>query len=423
MSGIFLVIAIASAFCWFAWRRYRQGYTLDDSTEVLVIALIGGILGGRIFYVLQNFREYMKYLPYIFRVTDGGYGMIGSVLGVCAISFFPLKKKKMSVFRTWDALVPCILWVTGIARIARANTQEMWYVIAMDLVGFLIVYFLPGTRRGDKVSFTLLWIGFEQMLSSIMGWDPQAKTVFVPSIFIEAMGFLSYILLRFRKRKKPVVLFDLDGTLMDSKPMVEECFRHVFEMYGKLEEFTPQVAGEVFGPPLIDMMKKYFPDQNPDELVEEYRQYQETRSWNGYMLLFEGVEQTLESLKENGFKMAIVSSRLGNSCKLWLTQLHIRQYFNLVLGQDKIEHAKPAPDGLLMACEKLGYGHDSAIYVGDNASDVIAAKRAGMYAVAYVTDSSKLEEVKKAKPNKILNSIPEILEMLKEDHEWTYERK
>ena len=97
MSGIFLVIAIASAFCWFAWRRYRQGYTLDDSTEVLVIALIGGILGGRIFYVLQNFREYMKYLPYIFRVTDGGYGMIGSVLGVCAISFFPLKKKKMSV--------------------------------------------------------------------------------------------------------------------------------------------------------------------------------------------------------------------------------------------------------------------------------------------------------------------------------------
>ena len=423
MSGILLVAAVASAFAWFSWRRYRQGYSVDDSTEVLFYALIGGFIGGRVFFVLQNFSEYSKYLPYIFRVADGGYGMIGVALGVCASTFFPLKKKKMSVFRTWDALIPCIVWTSGIARIARADTMEMWYVIAMDLLGFLVIYFLPAARRGDRVAYTLLWIGFERMLSNILAWDPFAYNVFVPSIFIEFMGFLAYILLRFRKRKKPVILFDLDGTIMDSKPVVEACFYYIFQQHGNVDDFTEEVAREVFGPPLEDMMKKYFPNENSRELVEEYRVYQDSMDWSGYMRLFDGVEETLASLKESGFKMGIVSSRITASCKFWLTSLHIRQYFNVVLGQDRFKEPKPSPMGILRACEKLGYGHDSAIYVGDNASDMIAARRAGVFAAAYATDESKKEDVRKAKPDVMLAGIPELLKLLKEDHEWTYDRR
>ena len=99
--------------------------------------------------------------------------------------------------------------------------------------------------------------------------------------------------------------------------------------------------------------------------------------------------------------MGIVSSRLGGSCESWVKQLGLSKYFETVLGRDNYHREKPFPDGILYAGRKLKRGHDSCIYVGDNASDVEAARNAGVYSVCYLSDRTKLQVIRNAHPNRI----------------------
>ena len=71
----------------------------------------------------------------------------------------------------------------------------------------------------------------------------------------------------------PAVLFDFDGTLMDSEPAIISSYLHVFEIYAAPEEFTEDRKTEVLGPPLEVEMRKFFPDADVYEVMEEYRQY------------------------------------------------------------------------------------------------------------------------------------------------------
>ena len=75
-----------------------------------------------------------------------------------------------------------------------------------------------------------------------------------------------------------------------------------------------------------------------------------------------------------------------------------------------------------MAAEKLGKGMDELLYIGDNATDVMAGKSAGGYTVAYLSTPEKKEDIVKAKPNEIISNLSEVKDMLqKEEHEWTYD--
>ena len=169
-------------------------------------------------------------------------------------------------------------------------------------------------------------------------------------------------------------------------------------------------------------MEKLFPEQDPDELVEEYRKYQSSFSWSDEVSLFPNVKNTLEELWQKGYELGVVSSRLTNSCESWLKQLDLIHCFKVVLGRDLYDRPKPKPDGIVYAGVRLKTGHDSCIYVGDNVSDVEAAKAAGVYAIAYLTDIKKKKELIDAHPNKIITDMSELLEILKEDHEWSYEK-
>ena len=87
-----------------------------------------------------------------------------------------------------------------------------------------------------------------------------------------------------------------------------------------------------------------------------------------------------------------------------------------------VKKEKPDPEGICMAAGNLGKGMDELLYIGDNATDVMAGRSAGGYTVAYLSTPEKKDDIDKAKPNKIIYNLDDVKEMLqKEEHEWTYD--
>ncbi len=426
--AVTLIAGVIAAYYMITKRMQKHGYSVDTSDELLIVCMIGGTLGGRIFWVLENLKYYASYLPYIFAVSDGGFDVLGTIIGICLVVYVYTQRRTMSILRTMDVLMPAIMLFSIITRLGKVLANPgIWFVELFDLIGLVAIWFLirpysEGRRRGDVTTLSMMWMGLTRLLAIVFRWDISGAGSLLLAILFELFGLGLYIIIRRRRPTKPIILFDLDGTLMDSKNMVIQCFSYLYKKYGDIREFTPEKQQYVFGPPLREAMIELFPDQDPDQMVDEYRQYQSSFSWSDEVSLFPGTKAALDLLWKEGYLLGIVSSRLSASCESWVRQLGLSYCFGTILGRDMFEKPKPAPDGIIYAGKKLKRGHDSCIYVGDNASDIEAAKAAGVYAVAFLSDFSKRTEIETARPNKIITAIPELIDLLKEDHEWSYEK-
>lgn len=426
---LFFILALIVAFLGISVALAKHGYDQRTTDFIFVIAIIGSLLGGRIGYVLENFHEYYLYAWYIFSIMDGGFEPITAYLGAGIAIYWYILKTKMSLFRTMDTLAPVFITSVVMIRCGRAITApNLWPGIILDFIFVIVltkVYmpFKNGHKRGDVTALVLLWFGVMRLSSCVFKVDSLAAHSLITAILAEAGGILLYVRNRRYKALKPVVLFDFDGTLMDSEGMVIHCFQYLFEKYGDPKDFTRELQLEVFGPPLHDMMKKLFPDRDPEVMVQEYRLYQNTLPEQHIVQLLPNTEAVLRELKAKGYKIGIVSTRLTDSCKMWLDEFGITDLFDVILGRDQVVHPKPDPEGIVKACTLLGEGHDQCVYVGDNASDIIAAKKAGVYAVAYVSQKEKLQQIKDQHPNYLITELGELLpELETNNHAWTYEK-
>lgn len=95
-------------------------------------------------------------------------------------------------------------------------------------------------------------------------------------------------------------------------------------------------------------------------------------------------------------------------------------YFDVIIAENHVQNSKPDPEGILMACQKLGVGHDSLIYVGDAVSDIQAGKNAGAFTVAYLSMPERRQAMMDEKPNRAIDDLIELVEIVKEDHSWTH---
>lgn len=406
----------------------KHGYPLDSTLELLALVVVGGILFGRIIYVMENWNEYSKYIPYIFAINDGGFSPLGILIGTCLATFAYGKERSMSALRLSDSLSPIVLLFVTLLLIPTAlNYPKMWFFVVINLLGFLGIWFevrkyRNEKRRGEPTIVTFLWFGISILGQVLMKVDPTASTTLGSSFVSFGIGLGFYIYILRRKPKKPVILFDLDGTLMDSRRMVLLCFAYLYKKYSHIKHFTPEVQRSVFGPSLLEIMPRLFPDQDPQLMVDEYRKYQSSFSWSKDVSLFPSTKQVLEHLWMNEYKLGIVSSRMTESCESWIRQLRLSNYFGVIIGRDQVKVPKPSPEGILYACKRLKTGHDDCIYIGDNPTDIMAAKAAGCYAIAFASNQDKLPKIKQCKPNAIISSMSDLLLILENHHSWTYER-
>jgi pyrophosphatase PpaX len=176
----------------------------------------------------------------------------------------------------------------------------------------------------------------------------------------------------------PVVLFDLDGTVVDSGGIILASMRHATRTVLAREIPDAVLMAAVGGPDLEAQMHALAPDQ-VEELVRVYREHNEPLHESLECCV--GMNDALVVLKEQGRTLGLVSAKRRRTVELAFAQVPLGHLFDVVVGGDETERQKPAPDPLLLALDRLGADPVDAAYVGDSPYDMAAARAGGLYAI------------------------------------------
>jgi pyrophosphatase PpaX len=176
----------------------------------------------------------------------------------------------------------------------------------------------------------------------------------------------------------PVVLLDLDGTVIDTGAIILASMRHAAETVIGGEYSDEQLLAAVGGPGLEAQMHALDPTR-VEELVRVYREHNEPL--HETIAACDGMEDVLETLKERGHRLGIVTAKRRLTVDLAFARVPIEGLFDTVVGGDETAEHKPHPAPLLLALERIGARPDEAAYVGDSPFDMQAAKAAGLYAI------------------------------------------
>ena len=208
----------------------------------------------------------------------------------------------------------------------------------------------------------------------------------------------------------PTVLFDLDGTVIDSGSIILASMRHATrEVLGREYE-DGELLAAVGGPGLEAQMQALDPDRVA-ELVRVYREHNEPL--HEELVCCAGMDDALVRLKEEGRRLGIVTAKRRVTVDLAFAQVLLAHLFDAVVGGDETERHKPDPEPLFLGARRLGADPADCAYVGDSPFDVRAAKRAGMGAIAVTWGGIHARDRLEAEdPDAIVDSAEELLGVL-----------
>jgi pyrophosphatase PpaX len=205
----------------------------------------------------------------------------------------------------------------------------------------------------------------------------------------------------------PIVLFDLDGTLIDSGAMILASFRHATRTVLEREIPDEELAALVGGMNIHEQMRTLDPAR-VDELVRTYREHNEPL--HADLQAFPGVEDLLAKLSAQGRKLAVVTSKRRRTVDLAFAVLPIERFFDVVVTSGDTERHKPHPEPVLYALERLAADGARAAFVGDSPFDVRAGKAAGVFTVGVSWGGLHSEErLLEAGADVIVHSPEELL--------------
>jgi pyrophosphatase PpaX len=208
----------------------------------------------------------------------------------------------------------------------------------------------------------------------------------------------------------PVVLFDLDGTVVDSGPIILASMRHATTTVLGRKIPDEALMAAVGGPGLEEQMRELGGDENLEQLMTVYRAHNEPLHRG--LETFSGMGDVLRTLRAERRKLGLVSAKRRSTVELAFAATEIGDLFDVVVGGDEAVNQKPAPDTLLLALERLGEKPADAVYVGDSPFDMGAAKAGGLYAIGVtwggVHDRALLERA-----DEIVDTPEELLAALR----------
>lgn len=213
-------------------------------------------------------------------------------------------------------------------------------------------------------------------------------------------------------KKKTTILFDFDGTIMDTNDIIVKSWQHTFRTLEGKERPVEEILA-TFGEPLHITIERILPDFDADEAIEIYRSYQ-FEHYHELIELFPGMEELIATLKQKGYKLAVVTSRLRSSTETGLNKFDLKTYFDVIVTADDTTKHKPDPEPALIALEKLGSKPEEALMIGDSMFDVLCAQNAGVEAVlvSWAMAAEAQEKIEKVKPEYIIEEAKELLEIL-----------
>jgi pyrophosphatase PpaX len=210
------------------------------------------------------------------------------------------------------------------------------------------------------------------------------------------------------------VLFDLDGTLIDSIALLLECFHHAFEGRTPVPSDEEWIA--TLGTPLGKQLAAYMDPDEIEAVTTKYRTFQREHH-DDLTRAYPGVKETLTELEKRGHPMGVVTSKSNEMMDrglAWLGALHMMQ---TRIGMDSCEVHKPDPFPVRLALQELGYEPHEALFIGDSPHDIKSGNAAGVISVAALWGPFTKEQLDPYNPAEYLDSIaglPALLDRLQE---------
>ena len=178
---------------------------------------------------------------------------------------------------------------------------------------------------------------------------------------------------------KKYILFDFDGTLVNTNDVILASWQHTYRHYLGHEMPVDHITS-CFGEPLLLTMEREFPGVDPQESADVYRQFQ-LENADKLVTIFPGIKELLADLKAAGYVLGIVTSRTRESALRYMDMFGITSYFSDLVTCDDTTVHKPNPEPILLAMSKLGASAEESIMIGDSPFDIKCANNAGVDSV------------------------------------------
>lgn len=460
------------------WAGLREGRKIGLSSDFIytgvVIVLPCAILGARFWWDLFNIDKIHSFVD-VFAIWDGGLAIQGGVLGALITVFIYCRAKHISFYKTLDVVAPgfligqiCGRWgnfcnhelygpvvenVTLFKNILPSFITEnmlingayrhpvFLYESLLNLVGLIAILVLrrkfKKLESGDLIGFYLIWYGIVRIpiellrgqsgANEILMAGPIPMSILISFIFIvSGITFLvckrffgerinyQELIKKIEDNRYDTILFDLDGTLLNTRALIDRSFVHTFEhFYPELVSSNEiyNMLDSFFGPSLRQTFSRFTDDEEKiEEMIRYYRSYN-VSIHDECVTAFPNAKSLIKTLAKKGYKLGVVSSKKKDLVEHGLELFGMLQYIRIVIGEDDVKNPKPDSEGILAAMEALH--SKKALYVGDGIGDIRAGKNASIDTIG-VLYSERKEEIKAEQPTYTINDLSEILTILME---------
>lgn len=210
-----------------------------------------------------------------------------------------------------------------------------------------------------------------------------------------------------RGRPPTAVLFDLDGTLVDTIELLLRSVRHAFrDRAGRVPSEAEWVAG--IGTPLVTQLRPFAADDTDLALlVASYREYQHEHH-DRLTRCYDRVVDVVAQLKRDGHPTGVVTSKSDAIARRSLAHVGLLELMDVVIGADSTARHKPDPEPVRVALERLDYSPTNAIFVGDSPHDIGSGNAAGVVTVAALWGPFDRDTLERANPTHLLGDIGEL---------------
>lgn len=461
----YAVLIMLGAFgAFFVSRREfkRAKYTdLDFFDSLFIYTLWVGIIGARLWFcAFYNYNYYIANPMAIIRVWDGGLAIQGGLVAGAIFAFIYCKANRYSFTKILDIMLPNVLIGQAFGRWGNFINQEchggevaesyfdgilfflkdgmcinghyyeplFFYESMGCIIGWILIYFILRKRqnkRGDLAYAYLMWYGVIRFFiegrrtdSLYIGNYRMAQLTSIAFVFIGLLGYFGAFRKIF-KPKKPTLIFDFDGTLIDTTTSIIEAYKECFKVYGNGKYFTTEMQNEVLGPALKDIFPKYFPGYDYDTIYATYRARQNEVAKKTNHPTTNAVEM-LKTLHEKGYKIGIVSTRTTQGIHELLEQFEMEEYIDDVCGLNDVKNLKPSPEGVIYLINKNKWNRD-CVMIGDSLMDIECGKNYGAYTVAYLDNPSRSKQMAEA-ADKSMTDCMQLIDYLNEKITFTFNR-
>ena len=209
------------------------------------------------------------------------------------------------------------------------------------------------------------------------------------------------------------IIFDMDGTLVSSLPVIYHCENEISMKYLKTSLTLEDVIAK-FGPPartIIANMTNSLPEDLQNRAVSDYYEcYRGNVAARG--LVFPGIIRLLQRIRSSRLQVALVTGVEKAMMEFSLDPFGLSKFFETSISADDVRNGKPDPEGINLALSRIGTNARQSIYIGDSPSDIIAGKRAGVLTGAALWSPENRGDPTTENPDYEFRSVQQLSEFI-----------